>query len=165
VLRTAAVAAFAALALTACGDDKNSVTAKDQPTTTTVDPDGAVSSPPCSTDPSAVEVPLCDGADPGIAYDRVEPEPGVSENIRPQAFESAVAEGDDLLVRYVSGVESCYVLDRVDVTETDTEVKVTLQVGTRPGADVCIELAKYFEVLVPLATPVGNRTIVDGAAL
>ncbi len=162
MLRTAAVAALVIVALGACGDNKDSVKAKDQPTTTTLDPDRAVSSPRCSIDPDAVEVPLCDDANPNVAYDRVEAQPGVGENIRAQAFESAIAEGDHLLVRYVSGVESCYVLDRVDVVETGTEVAVTLYIGARPGADVCIELAKYYEVLVPLDEPLGNRKVVNG---
>lgn len=158
-----AIAALLALALGACGHDKNSLKAKDA-TTTTVDPDTPIASPTCSTDPNAVEVPICDDTLPiDIQYDRVEPEPGVGENIRPSAFESTTKEDGDLLVRYVSGVESCYVLDRVDVTETDREVNVTLQIGTRPGADVCIELAKYYEVLVPLDSPLGDRTVVDGS--
>lgn len=97
---------------------------------------------------------------------RVEPVPGATD-LRKHAFESAApAGGQSLAVRFWNGVEPCYVLGRVDVAETADRVTITLWTGVGPGVGgmACIQMAAYYEVIVPLQAPLGTRTVVDGAA-
>jgi hypothetical protein len=97
---------------------------------------------------------------------RVEPVPGATD-LRKQAFQSTAPAGaQSLAVRFWNGVEPCYVLGRVDVTETAEKVTVTLWTGTGPGAAgmACIQMAGYYEVIVQLQAPLGVRAVVDGAA-
>lgn len=129
------------------------------PTPTTLAPDTPVStvSPPAPSTTVA----------PGPAQpQRVEPVPGATD-LRKQAFQSTAPAGaQSLAVRFWNGVEPCYVLGRVDVTETTDKVTVTLWTGTGPGAAgmACIQMAGYYEVIVRLQAPLGGRTVVDGAA-
>ena len=97
---------------------------------------------------------------------RVDPVPGATD-LHKQAFQSAVPAGaQSLAVRFWNGVEPCYVLGRVDVTETAEKVTITLWTGTGPGSAgmACIQMAGYYEVIVQLQAPLGGRTVVDGAA-
>ena len=97
---------------------------------------------------------------------RVQPVPGATD-LRKQPFESAAPTGaQSLAVRFWSGVEPCYVLGRVDVTEAAETVTITLWTGLGPGAAgmACIQMAGYYEVIVQLQGPLGGRTVVDGAA-
>ena len=97
---------------------------------------------------------------------RVAPVAGATD-LRKQVFQSwAPAGGQALAVRFWNGVEPCYVLGRVDVTETPDKVTVTLWTGVGPGAAgmACIQMAAYYEVIVQLQAPVGTRNVVDGAA-
>jgi hypothetical protein len=97
----------------------------------------------------------------------VSPDP-TAVDLHPTRFESAAPAGDSsLAVRYWSGVAPCSVLGRVDVEETATTVRVTLWVGRAASAGpgtACITLAAYYEVVVGLDAPLGDRTVVDGAA-
>ncbi len=97
---------------------------------------------------------------------RVEPVPGATE-LRKHVFQSWTAAGaQSLAVRFWNGVEPCYVLGRVDVTETADKVTITLWTGLGPGASgmACIQMAAYYEVIVQLQAPLGARSVVDGAA-
>lgn len=97
---------------------------------------------------------------------RVQPVAGATD-LRKQPFQSTAPAGaQSLAVRFWSGVEPCYVLGRVDVTETAQRVTITLWTGTGPGAAgmACIQIAGYYEVIVQLQTPLGDRAVVDGAA-
>lgn len=97
---------------------------------------------------------------------RVEPVPGATD-LHKQAFQSAAPAGaQSLAVRFWNGVEPCYVLGRVDVTETAEKVTITLWSGLGPGSSgvACIQMAGYYEVIVQLKAPLGGRTVVDGAA-
>jgi hypothetical protein len=74
---------------------------------------------------------------------------------------------DDRTVRifFTSGVEPCYVLDRVDVAYQPTEVRITLFEGSDPRAagQACIELAVGKVVAVALDQPLAGRAVIDGA--
>ena len=88
-------------------------------------------------------------------------------DLRPQPFESAAPVGErQLAVRFWGGVAPCSVVGRVDVHETPERITVTVQGGRAPTPEpvVCMELAVFQELIVDLAAPVGDRTIVDGAA-
>lgn len=104
---------------------------------------------------------------PGVGQPkRVQPVPGATD-LRKQTFQSAPAAGaQSLAVRFWSGVEPCYVLGRVDVTETAERVTVTLWTGSGPGSAglACVQMAAYYQVVVQLQAPLGTRTVIDGAA-
>jgi hypothetical protein len=95
----------------------------------------------------------------------VTPTPGL-DGVVPAAIDSARAlDGDKLEVRFYSGVEDCYGLERVDLDETDTEVTVAVFTGSRPEArDVaCIEIAELVSTVVTLDAPLGDRAVVDAS--
>jgi hypothetical protein len=89
-------------------------------------------------------------------------------DVQPVAFESATpsADGRSLTVRFTGGVAPCFVLDRVDVAETASTVTVTLYAGREPSPEpqACIMIAAQYETVIALATPVGGRTVEDGAS-
>ena len=119
------------------------------------DPDTPVSSCP----QSPVEpVPL----DPSIVL----PAPGM-DNVHPTSFDTATIGDDDrtLTITFWSGVEPCYVLDRVDLAYGADTVTVTLFQGSDTSAvDVaCIDIALLKQVTVRLDQPLAGRTLVDGA--
>ena len=127
---------------------------------TTLAPDTPVSTVVPPTTPSTTLAP--GGGQPK----RVEPVAGATD-LRKHAFQSTTPTGAQALaVRFWNGVEPCYVLGRVDVTETAETVTVTLWTGLGPGAAgmACIQMAAYYEVVVQLKGPLGGRTVVDGAA-
>ena len=130
------------------------------PTPTTLAPDTPVSTAVPSPAPSTTVAP--GGGQPK----RVQSVAGATD-LRKQPFQSvAPASAQSIAVRFWSGVEPCYVLGRVDVTETADKVTITLWTGTGPGAAgmACIQMAGYFEVIVQLQAPLGGRTVADGAA-
>jgi hypothetical protein len=95
------------------------------------------------------------------------PRPGMVD-VRPVPFDS-VAPGPDgrtLAVRFTGGVAPCFVLDRVDVAERATAVTVTLHAGREPSPEppACIMIAAEYETVVALASPLGDRVVIDGAA-
>jgi hypothetical protein len=147
----------AALLLTACGADGADTPISDAP----VEQPGAdepVSSGPLEPDPDP------DGGGPEL----VEPRSGMAD-VRPRTWEAAepVEDADDVVrVSFWSGVEPCYVLDRVQVDETDDTVVITLFEGHEPldGEVACIDLGVYKAVDVELDAPLGDRALVDGAA-
>jgi hypothetical protein len=93
-----------------------------------------------------------------------EPQPGQAD-VHPVAWDRAKPNGDVVRVFYWSGVEPCNVLDHVRVRETSSEVTITLFEGrTKTEEDVaCIEVALLKYTDVRLDSPVGDRTIEDGA--
>ncbi len=96
----------------------------------------------------------------------VEPRPGMADT-RPIPWQRAepVEGGRILRVFFTSGVEPCYVLDRVEVEESAEKVVVTLFEGNDASAgDVaCIEIAENKVVEIELAEPIGDRPVKDGA--
>ena len=126
------------------------------------------------TGPTGPDTPVCDDVitvpgddvpDPGPQV--VEPRPGMA-GVRARPFDTATVADDDVTVTidFVSGVEPCYVLDRVEVDYGTDSVTITLFEGhdpTQPDA-VCIEIGVYKRVVITLDEPLGGRTITDGAA-
>ena len=96
----------------------------------------------------------------------VEPRAGMAD-VYARPFDSATV-GDDgrtVTIDFVSGVEPCTVLDRVDVRYGPDAVTITLFEGRDPSAgDVaCIEIGVFKRVIVHLDESLGGREIVDGA--
>jgi len=124
-------------------------------------PDAIVSYTPCPGDDEPVVTDPYDGAQ------SVEPTPGMA-GVNPTAFDKVVVGDDDrtLTIFFWSGVEPCYVLDRVDVDASRDAVTVTLFQGhdASVGNVACIDIALLKKVVVQLDEPVGDRRIVDGAA-
>jgi hypothetical protein len=126
------------------------------------------------TGPTGPDTPVCndiitvpggDVPDPGPQV--VEPRPGMA-GVRARPFDSATVADDDrtVTIEFVSGVEPCYVLDRVEVDYGADSVTITLFEGhdpTQPDA-VCIEIGVFKAVVITLDQPLDGRTIVDGAA-
>jgi hypothetical protein len=171
--RLVVLCALVALVLAACGgddDDGGLVAGADIPTGTggVGGKDGGDGPPPVLDAPVS-SPPNSDGgqAQPSGAQ-RVEPQPGM-DNVRSQVFDTMnppTAVDGGVLVRFYGGVAPCFVLDHYDVEETATDVTITLYGGSDPSSpDVaCDEIAVLYEVMVPLAAPLGDRAVVEGAA-
>lgn len=95
----------------------------------------------------------------------VAPQPGTLEP-RPRPFEAYCVDADDrtLTVVWTSGVEPCYVLDRVEVRSEPDRVVVTLWEGAGAADVACIEIAVRKAVVVELPGPLDGRRVVDGSA-
>lgn len=108
--------------------------------------------------------PVGGDANPGAPEVRqVTPEGGLA-NPNPAAIESGSMIDDTTIeLRFYSGVQDCYGLDRVEVDAGDEAVTVTVFVGSRPGDRACIEIAELVATKVTLDDPLGARTLVDGA--
>ena len=143
------------------------------PPTTVTTPPSTPARPPTSLAPETPvstvvppTIPSTTIAPGGGQPKRVEPVPGATD-LRRHPFQAAAPAGaQSVAVRFWNGVEPCYVLGRVDVTETAEKVTITLWTGLGPGAagTACIQMAAYYEVIVPLQAPLGTRAVVDGAA-
>ncbi len=126
-------------------------------------------SQPSSGSGTAPDTPVTGGggAAPGgkAKPERVEPRPGMA-GVMPLAWEKVKARGPRALdVFFWSGVEPCYVLDRVEVKETPGKVEITLFQGHDPQDEdtACIEIAVRKVVRVKLDSPLDGRDVVDGA--
>jgi len=87
------------------------------------------------------------------------------DNVHPVTFRRAEVLNDRTLrIHYESGVEPCSVLDRVEVDYRPSQIAVSLFEGSDPAFKdaVCIMIAQFKAVDVPLDQPVNGRTIVDG---
>jgi len=124
-------------------------------------PDAVVSYTPCPGEEPPVVT------DPDAGAQLVEPTPGMAD-VRAHIFDHVVAsdDGRSVTVFFWSGVEPCYVLDHVDVKEGSDAVTITLFEGhdTSGGDVACIDIALLKKVVLQLDGPVGDRSIVDGAA-
>lgn len=116
-------------------------------------PDTAVSDSPSTVTP------------PPSGPQVVTPRAGM-DNVRATQWQAATpaADGRSVRIEFTSGIEPCYVLDRVDV-RYGTDIVITLYQGNDPKAkDVaCAEIAVPKVVDVALDEPIGSRRIVDGA--
>ena len=83
------------------------------------------------------------------------PQDGLT-NIRVQGWDhiDVAPDGRTLTVYYWSGVDTCYGLADVLVSDADGVVTIELQVGTIPGVEVCIEMAQLYKTIVTLEAPV-----------
>ena len=75
--------------------------------------------------------------------------------------DATLVEVDGNLVRLSAwmGVEPCDVIDRVEVTETDTTVDIEIFRGVGDIAATCIAIAVERIIEVELDTPLGDRTL------
>jgi hypothetical protein len=125
--------------------------------------------PDSGTSDDVVESPPIDPGDttevPDLQPTIVEPHPDAINQNQSAIDRVTVRDDGTLEVAFWNGVEPCYELARVDVTQTDTTVTITLWTGSRPEAQamVCIELAQSFATLVSLDAPLGDRTLIDGS--
>jgi hypothetical protein len=95
------------------------------------------------------EPPFNDGATP------VEPEHGLNDiQDVPWDHIDVAPDGKTLTVYFWSGAEGCYGLAGVKVDETGAVPVITLQVGTRPGVEVCIAIAQLYSTQVVLDHPI-----------
>ncbi len=89
-------------------------------------------------------------------------------DVHPLSFDPSEVHAVDggVIVPFWGGVAPCFVLARTQVEETAQSVTIALYAGRAPTeVDVaCIELAKRYEVKVPLDAPLGNRKVVDANA-
>lgn len=96
--------------------------------------------------------------------------PQAAVKLRQHRWDEAApgGEGSELLVRgFLTGGPPCAVLGRVDVSETDESVTITLWVGQQADA-ACDgpqpDLAYPFVTKVSLQEALGERRLIDGAA-
>lgn len=126
----------------------------------------AATGPDTAVRSGCLDIPI--GSPPDLGPQIVEPTPGMAD-VYPRIFDSATVADDDrtVTIDFVSGVEPCYVLDRVDVAYGSDAVTITLFEGHDPAArDVaCIEIGVFKRVVVTLDESLGGRGIVDGAAV
>ncbi len=122
---------------------------------------GGVVAPTTSGPETPVSAPPGTGTTP--EPEPVIPKPGTL-NPRPVQFDSWEQLDDDTIrVHYTTGVEPCYVLDRVELDETADSVTITLFIGSGQEGVACIEIAMLAFTDVDLAEPLGNRSVVDGS--
>jgi hypothetical protein len=183
-------ALFATLSLVACGEPTDDVSAgaPGDPCATSSDEGGGTSGsvgggtePAESPDGGAVchdvggDTPVSDGDDGMVVGDpdepqarpsAVEPQPG-QLNARAIGWEKAKVRADDRSVDviYWSGVEPCYVLDRVEVAYGRDAVEITLFEGSSPDDQdtACIEIALQKRVVVELEELLDGRKLKDGS--
>ena len=101
---------------------------------------------------------------PGYQPTMVFPKPGM-DNVHPVTWRRAEVLNDRTLrIHYESGVAPCSVLDRVEVDYRAGEIAVGLFEGSDPAFKnaVCIMIAQFKAVDVPLEQPVNGRAIVEG---
>ena len=193
-MRTSTLLLAATLLLVGCGDDDTTDVGADGATTGDGTAAGTclAGTEDCADDPSGPATtaappgeaappsgPATTAAPPGDATRPPEPDSAAAEPAVPQPGtvdpRAAPIEGfvfDDprtattVEALYYQGVEPCDVLDRVEVTETDDEVTVTVFVGTDPdtSADtVCIAVAELRSATVELGDPLEGRLLSDGS--
>jgi hypothetical protein len=74
-------------------------------------------------------------------------------------FSSVSASGSDLIVHFTGGVHACF---SYSVIPTETDQKVTLDLIERTSANkLCVDMAQVYERRVPLAKPLGSRSVLD----
>jgi len=102
---------------------------------------------------------------PGPAQPRiVTPSPGLAD-VRPVTWTKATASADGTVLTVDFWGSPCLSIDHVGVKETSSAVTVTLYQGMLPSmvGSACPELAVLEAVRVQLSSPLGNRSVVDGA--
>lgn len=97
-----------------------------------------------------------------------EPATPVPDAVDPRPVSAAgyevTGDGSVLRIHWWAGIPPCTVLDRIDVTETDDAVTVTVWLGSDPAEPdaYCIEIAKRWWAEVTLERPLGTRPVIDG---
>ncbi len=111
-----------------------------------------------SSSSSSPDQPVSATAGPALPDDGaipVVPEDGLVD-VRTQGWDhiTVAPDGRTLTVYFWAGVQDCYGLAGVTVDQTGDVPVIQLQVGTRPGAGACIDLAQLFSTTVVLETPI-----------
>jgi len=121
---------------------------------------------PPSEAPAASEPPAIGEPEPG-GVERVEPQPG-QQDLHPVAIErmDATASGRVVSVDayWTSGVDPCYVLDRVEVqlSEEEQTADVTVLEGTSDPDAICVMMAVAKHTIISFEVPsTGTWTIRD----
>lgn len=94
-------------------------------------------------------------------------EPGELTGVGPTTWQSAtVVDEQTLDIYYLGAANRCRVLANVRVNETDTQVTVTVFLGTPPdhAHDTCTNIGIRARTRVPLTSPLGTRKVIDGGA-
>lgn len=89
-------------------------------------------------------------------------------NVMTQPWSKAVVVDERTVdLHYYADATGCVVLGNVRRSEAATSVTLTLYVGHRPdaGTDSCIGPGRGARTRVPLDTPLGDRTLLDGGAV
>jgi hypothetical protein len=174
-MRRLAAAAIGLVMLTACGGGaphravqraqpttSTSTTTTAPPTTTTTTTPPPTVSQPRTTTPTAPSVtppsepttttrpptpPCCKGPDP----------------VRWESY-SVSSDGRSLTFKYWSGVDACSKFDHASVDESPSRVVVTIWERDVTNGNPCVAMAQEKFATVVLQAPLGNRTVVDGAA-
>jgi hypothetical protein len=135
---------LAALAAAACATSNTAGGGPDAPISTSVPP---ASGPPPAQKPKIVDV------TPGL------------QNVTPLTWIKAVPSSDGTTLTMWFWGGPCMGVDHVGVDETPDRVTVTLSQGIPPSlvGSACPEIAMLQAVRVALTSPLGDRTIVDGA--
>jgi hypothetical protein len=150
-MRTLGALVLCAALLVACGGGAS------EPGAQPGDPDSPVSDTP---DPNAP-------SEPNTGPSFVTPQPGQAD-VRAINWDRAKVLGPrQVRVRFWSGIEPCYVLDRVKVDYREDEVAISLFEGHTPPQDqdedvACIEIAVLKATDVKLDEPLAGRAIMDG---
>jgi hypothetical protein len=143
------IAALALVLLVGCGGVGRGDAAR---------PGGAPPDAPVTSTPAEPTDPI-----PSPRPKIVEPRAGLLD-VRPQPWDAVTTLNDrSLLVAFYSGVHECYGVDRVEVGYAARALTVTLFIGRVGGNRICIEIAEYQAVRVPLDEPLEGRKVVDGA--
>lgn len=146
--------AVAGLAAGCSDDDGGVVSAGDgDGTTTTADPDTAVSSLPGTDDAGGDD----------IVWTRIEPTEDLVNPVVATPDELVPDPGDPnaVLVRFYGGVQECYGARATVVEQSAQTVRIRLETGGRPDAGdiACIEIAEAQELQVVLDAPVASRIL------
>jgi len=92
------------------------------------------------------------------------PSPGLTD-VRATAWRRATPSSDGMVLTVDFWGSPCLSIDHVNVKETPSTVTVTLYEGMLPSmvGSACPEIAVLEAVRVQLSSPLGDRTVVDGA--
>jgi hypothetical protein len=127
------------------------------PSPTPISPEAPVTSPPDGG-----------GIDPGQPQPQfVSPKPGqLATHPVSVAALTPIVDGHHVTIRadWVSGVEPCNVLDRVEVAKDGTTITVGLFEGSSDLDAVCIEIAAYKATLIDLGELDPGAYVVQSAA-
>ena len=74
------------------------------------------------------------------------------------------SDGRTLTFKYWSGVDACSRFDHAAADESPSRVVVTIYERDVTNGNPCVAMAQEKFASVTLQSPLGNRTVVDGAA-
>jgi hypothetical protein len=154
--RIAALLAVLALAAAAC----STAIADDTPDTAPPTTEAPVDDTPVTDEPMPVP-----GEAPDITYKPIDIAGDLPGNgYVPGGGKLIAVDGNTVTVGFWMGVEDCYGVERIDVSETDTKVAIDITIAARALDQVCIEIAEARSVTVELDAPLGDRILEIGGS-